>query len=47
MLTNGMGAIDWAGVEVVSALLGVPDADLDLFIHRLMLIKQYRKPGED
>jgi len=46
MLTNGMGALDWAGLEPVAAVLGVPDADLELFIHRLLLIKLYRKPGE-
>ena len=46
MLTNGMGAVDWAGVEPVTALLGVPDDELELFLHRLLIIKTYRKPGE-
>lgn len=46
MLSNGMGAIDWAGVEPVADVLGVPDADLELFLHRLLTIKLYRKPGE-
>lgn len=44
MLTNGMGAIDWAGVETVADLLAVPDAELELFLHRLLTIKLYRKP---
>jgi hypothetical protein len=46
MLSNGMGALDWAGVEPVADLLGVPDSDFELFIDRLLLIKLYRKPGD-
>lgn len=46
MLSNGMGAIDWQGLEPVAALLGVADDELELFVHRLMVIKLYRKPGE-
>lgn len=46
MLSNGMGALDWAGLEVVADLLGIPDGELELMMHRLLVIKMYRKPGE-
>jgi hypothetical protein len=47
MLATGMGSIDWSGLEPVFNLLGVPDDQLELMLYRLMLIKHYRKPGED
>ncbi len=43
MLSNSMGSIDWAGVPIVAALLGIED--LETFIRRLMTIKHHR-PGD-
>lgn len=40
LLANGMGGIDWAGLPLVAALLGIDDAE-DL-IHRLGVIKNHR-----
>lgn len=42
MLANGMGGIDWAGLEFVAAYLGV--VDLDMLTERLMTIK-FHKPA--
>jgi hypothetical protein len=47
MLATGMGSIDWHGLEIVVDLLGVPDAQLELLLHRLMVIKHYRKPTKE
>jgi hypothetical protein len=44
MLANGMGGIDWAGVPIVFALLGVEDPE-DV-IHRMTVIKSHRPPGQ-
>lgn len=43
MLANGMASIDWAGVPIVAAMLGIDD--LETLIRRLMTIKHHR-PGE-
>lgn len=43
MLSNGMASIDWAGVPIVAAMLGIED--LEAFIRRLMTIKHHR-PGD-
>ena len=40
MLSNGTGGIDWAGLPIVAALLGV--ADLEAFARHLITIKTYR-----
>lgn len=40
MLANGMGGIDWAGLPMVAALLGVDD--IETFSRHLMTIKRYR-----
>lgn len=42
MLTNGMGGIDWAGLPVAVAYLGVDD--VEGLIDRLMVIKQHKPP---
>lgn len=39
-----MGGIDWNGLEVVVALLGVTDDQLELLLHRLQVIKRHRPP---
>jgi hypothetical protein len=43
LLANGMGGIDWAGLPMVAALLGVQD--VDALVHRLFVIKTH-KPFE-
>lgn len=45
MLANGMGGIDWAGLPMVSALLGVHD--IEAFARHLMTIKAYRPETTD
>lgn len=44
-LANGMGAIDWTGLDTVTTLLGVPDDQLELLLVRLLAIKTHRPPG--
>lgn len=41
-LATGMGGIDWQGLPVVVELLGVADAQLELLLHRLKVIKTHR-----
>ena len=43
MLANGMGGLDWSGVPLVAELLGV--GDLEMFLHRLTVIKLHRTKG--
>lgn len=43
MLSNGTGSIDWAGLPMVAAVLGIDD--LETLIRRLMTIKHHR-PGD-
>ena len=44
MLANGMGGLDWAGLPIVAAVLGVDD--LEMFMHRLFVIKTHpRRPA--
>ena len=45
MLSNGTGGIDWAGLPIVAALLGV--ADLEAFTRHLITIKNYRPDKTD
>lgn len=46
MLANGMGGIDWAGLDYAATYLGV--TDLDMLTERLMVIKLHRpdKPAD-
>ena len=44
LLANGMGGLDWAGLPLVVALLGVDD--VEAFVDRLLVIKTH-KPPED
>ncbi len=44
LLGNGMGGIDWAGLDVVIELLGV--RDVDGLLQRLAVIKGHRPPQE-
>jgi hypothetical protein len=39
MLANGMGGIDWAGLPMACAWLGV--RDVDALLQRLLLIKTH------
>jgi len=44
-LANGMGGIDWTGLELVAALFDVADDQLELLLHRLRVVKSYQPPG--
>jgi hypothetical protein len=56
-LANGMGALDWSGIDLACAYHGVDtDADTEDLIHRLEVIKRFAaarnaaasdKPAED
>lgn len=39
-LANGMGGVDWAGLELHVELFGI--ADVEGLVHRLHVIKGYR-----
>jgi hypothetical protein len=43
LLANGSGGIDWAGLQLVVALLGV--ADVEAFVDALLVIKTHRPPS--
>jgi hypothetical protein len=45
LLSNGMGGLDWSGLEAVVALLGI--ADVEGLINRLKTIKLHRPPTVD
>lgn len=40
-----MGSIDWAGLPMVAALLGVQD--IEALVRRLMTIKYHQPPEQD
>lgn len=42
MLANGMGGLDWAGLPLAVALLGI--TDVEGLLHRLQVIKQHKPP---
>lgn len=44
MLANGTGGLDWAGLPLVAALLGIDD--LAAFVLRLTTIKNHRPQGD-
>lgn len=44
LLSNGHGAIDWAGFGRIARYLGVAEVDEDDLIHRLGVIKAHRPP---
>ena len=44
MLRNGQGGIDWSGFDLATQWLGVED--VDMLIHRLLVINLYRRPDE-
>lgn len=44
MLTTKQGSIDWVGLPIVVALLGVQD--VDTLVHQLMTIKFHKPPTE-
>lgn len=45
LLSNGMGGLDWAGLEVVCAYLGI--TDVEPLIHALGVIKAHQPPKPD
>lgn len=40
MLSNGMGAIDWAGLPVVVEMLGIDD--VEMLLERIQTIRSHR-----
>ena len=44
-LGNGMGGMDWQGLDAVTTLLQVADEQLELLLVRLLVIKAYKPPG--
>ncbi len=42
LLSNGMGGVDWAGLDLVVELLGV--SDVEGLVRRLAVIKAHRPP---
>lgn len=42
LLANGMGGLDWAGLEVVVAHLGIDD--VGALVDRLLVIKTWKRP---
>jgi hypothetical protein len=42
MLGNGMGGIDWAGLPLVVAMLGVDD--VEALVDRMLTIKLHKPP---
>jgi len=44
-LSNGMGGIDWQGLDAVTTLLQVADEQVELLLVRLLAIKTYKPPG--
>jgi hypothetical protein len=44
-LHNGHGGIDWAGLPLIAAVLGVED--VEALIHRLLVIKTHKPPERD
>lgn len=42
LLADRQGGLDWAGLPLVAAWLGVHD--LDALLHRLSVIKLYQRP---
>jgi hypothetical protein len=44
-LSNGMGGVDWSGIELMAAKYGVED--IDGLTDRLITIKTHRTPDED
>jgi hypothetical protein len=45
LLANGMGGIDWSGLPLVCAWLGV--RDVEAFLHRLEVIQAHKPPEDD
>ena len=43
LLGNGMGGIDWAGLPLVAALLGV--SDVERLVHALRVLRTHQPPG--
>lgn len=43
LLANGMGGVDWAGLDVVVEMLGV--RDVEGLVHRIGVLKLHRPPA--
>lgn len=44
-LANGMGGLDWAGLPLVCAWMGVED--VDGLVQRLLVIKTHKPPDQN
>jgi len=44
MLANGMGGLDWSALPLACVLYGVQD--IELMIHRLLVIKLHQPPKD-
>jgi hypothetical protein len=44
-LNNGMGGIDWKGLELAVEFYGVKD--VEGLIRRMLIVKGHKKPGDD
>lgn len=43
-LGNGMGGLDWAGLDTVAALFDPTDKDFELMLHLFVVIKRHKPP---
>lgn len=44
MLSNGMGGLDWSGLDLAVGYFGV--VDVRALIHRLLVIKSHEPPKD-
>ncbi len=44
MLANGMGGLDWAGLQLAVAMFGI--TDIEGLIDRLLVIKSHKPPEQ-
>jgi len=44
MLANGMGGLDWSGLPIALAALGVPDEGIEPLVDALVTIKLHKPP---
>ncbi len=45
MLSNGMGGVDWSGLPLAAAVLGVDD--IDALVDAIVTIKTHKPPTQD
>ena len=47
MLANGMGGLDWAGLPIAVAALGVSDDGIEPLVDALVVIKLHKPPTSE